>query len=90
VNSPGTDPNTGQPTGILVPKIGYYFNTQAEIDAYITSIGATKINGGNDWYGADLSKSNLYKNPGELAMYKVENSGGYLSGTNPVCDARIR
>lgn len=89
VNSPGTDPGTGAPTGILVDKIGYYFNTQQEIDDYITSIGATKLTG-NDWYGADLSKANLYKNPGELALYKVENSGGYLLTSGPRCDQRIR
>ncbi|QFR55790.1 hypothetical protein JC221_144 [Yersinia phage JC221] len=89
MNAPVPDPNTGATSGILVPKIGYYFATQSEIDAYITSIGATKING-NDWYGADLSKSNLFKNPGELAMYRVENSGGYMSATGPVCDQRIR
>lgn len=81
-------PVTG--TEILVPKIGYYFATQTDIDDYIASIGATKINGANDWYGADLTKSSLFKNPGELNMYRVENSGGYLSGTNPVCDQRIR
>lgn len=90
MNPPVPDPTTGTTTGILVPKIGYYFATQAEIDSYISSIGATKINGGNDWYGADLSKSALYKNPGELAMYRVENSGGYMSASGPVCDQRIR
>lgn len=92
VNPPVTPPEgeVAPPVGILVPKIGYYFTDQAAIDAYIASIGATKINGGNDWYGADLSKSSLYKNSGELNMYRVENSGGYLSGTQPVCDARIR
>nr|QPX73211.1 hypothetical protein [Citrobacter phage vB_Cfr_Xman] len=89
VNSPGTDPGTGEATGILVEKIGYYFATQQEIDDYITSIGATKLTG-NDWYGADLTKANLYKNPGELAMYKVENSGGYLLTSGPRCDQRIR
>ena len=80
----------GESSGILVAKIGYYFDTQAQIDAYIASIGATKINGQNDWYGADLSKSNLFKNPGELAMYRVENSGGYLLLSGPLCDQRIR
>lgn len=81
MNSPNVPTNPdgtpGVSTDILVTKIGYYFANQADIDAYITSIGATKL-AGNDWYGADLSKANLFKNPGELAMYKVENSGGYL------------
>lgn len=83
-------PAEGEPAGILVPKIGFYFATQADIDLYISSIGATKIGGLNDWYGADLTKSDLFKNPGELAMYKVENSGGYLTLAGPKCDPRIR
>jgi len=90
INAPVVDPVTGViPPGILVPKIGYYFNSQQDIDRYIASIGATKINGQNDWYGADLSKSNLYLNPGELAMYRVENSGGYMA-SGPACDPRLR
>ncbi|WP_426770615.1 hypothetical protein [Enterobacter cloacae complex sp. 363J6] len=93
VNSPNVPTNPdgtpGVSTDILVTKIGYYFASQADIDAYIASIGATKL-AGNDWYGADLSKANLFKNPGELAMYKVENSGGYLLTSGPRCDQRIR
>lgn len=93
VNSPNVptnpDGSPGVSTDILVPKIGYYFATQADIDVYIVSIGATKLSG-NNWYGADLTKSGLFKNPGELAMYRVENSGGYLLTTGPRCDQRIR
>lgn len=76
-------------TGILVPKIGVYFPTQSDIDSYITSIGATKLSG-NDWYGADLTKSNLFKRTEELAMYRIENSGGYWTLSGPRCDQRIR
>lgn len=91
INAPVPDPVTGAvPVGILVPKIGYYFSTQAEVDSYIKSIGATKIDGANDWYGADLTKSSLYKHPGELAMYRVENSGGYMTASGARADARLR
>ncbi|QDH49047.1 hypothetical protein PHYNN_258 [Pantoea phage Phynn] len=85
-------PVEGQPpsTAILVPKIGYYFNSQSEIDTYISSIGATKIGGANNWYGADLTKQALFKHPNELAMYRVENSGGALKKSGPVADQRIR
>ncbi|QPI17852.1 hypothetical protein POP12_060 [Pectobacterium phage POP12] len=76
-------------TGILVQKIGTYFDTQSDIDDYIISIGATKLDG-NDWYGADLSKSSLFKHPLELELYQIENSGGYWTEQGARADQRIR
>lgn len=81
--------STEPPVGILVEKIGYYFTSQQEIDEYILSIGATKLNG-NNWYGADLSKSNLFKNPDELLLYKIENSGGILTTQGARINPRTR
>lgn len=89
VNPPDESGEEGSGTNkILVSKIGYYFNSQTEIDAYIDSIGATKLPG-NDWYGADLNKSSLFKHPKELEMYKIENSGGVYSN-KPMSDKRQR
>lgn len=76
------------PVGVLVRKIGHVFSSQQEVDGYIKSIGATKI-GSQDWYGADLSKRNLYKNPREYEMYLAENSGGvWRMVGDPIIDKR--
>ena len=78
--------------GVWCEKIQYCFNSQQELQNYVTSIGSTyysnSITGG--WYGADISLSNLYKNPSlELPMYKAENSGGLYSNGNIYSDERL-
>lgn len=74
-------------TGVWCSKIGYRFANQSELENYVASIGATLLNG-NDWYGADLTKSSLYKTSHELIMYKCENSGGIVSSSVPSIDPR--
>ncbi|ASZ76393.1 hypothetical protein [Proteus phage PM2] len=68
-------------------KIGICFKSQQELTDYVESIGS-KLLPGNDWYGADLSKSNLFKTPHEYKMYQIENAGGTWSKTGPSIDKR--
>lgn len=89
-----TDPNTGQVqdpaltcTGIWSTKIGYCFPNQQALADYVQSIGST-LQADNNWYGADLSKSSLFKNTNELAMYQLENSGATWTKNGPRVDAR--
>lgn len=88
-----TDPITGLPTdpalectGVWSTKIGYCFTSQAELEQYVKDIGSTLI--GNNWYGADLSKSNLFKNSKELELYKLENTGAIWTKSGPKVDNR--
>ena len=53
----------------------------------MASIGATLL-AGNDWYGADLSKSALYKTNIEKDMYTIENCGGIWTPQGPQMDPR--
>lgn len=90
----GTDPITGQPidpettcTGIWSAKIGYCFASQAELQKYVSDIGST-LQPDNNWYGADLSKSNLFKHARELEMYRLENTGAIWTLQGPKVDKR--
>ena len=102
-DDPGTDPITGLPLptppstcslsgGVYSYKIYHCFDSQQDLIDYVTSIGSTyysdSITGG--WYGADLSKSHLFKNPSlEIPMYKAENSGGVYSNGIIYSDERL-
>lgn len=87
------DPNTGEVidpsttcTGVWSTKIGYCFANQQALIDYVNSIGSTLVN--NNWYGADLSKSNLFKNPKELEMYRLENTGAIWTTSGPSVNVR--
>lgn len=88
------DPETGQPkdpslecTGVWSAKIGYCFASQAELQKYVSDIGST-LQSDNNWYGADLSKSSLFKHSRELEMYKLENTGAIWTLSGPKVDKR--
>lgn len=68
-------------------KIGYCFKSQAELEAYVASIGSVLLPG-NQWYGADLSKSHLFKTQHESLMYQIENIGGTWHTSGPRIDPR--
>lgn len=74
---PDAEGNTNQSkcTGLYSPKIGYCFSSQTELQNYVNSIGSELLPN-NDWYGADLSKSNLFKTQYEKSIYEIENAGG--------------
>lgn len=74
---PDAEGNTNQSkcTGLYSPKIGYCFSSQTELQNYVNSIGSELLPN-NDWYGADLSKSNLFKTQYEKSIYEIENVGG--------------
>lgn len=74
-------------TGIWVSKIGVYFSSQNEIENYVKSIGSELLPN-NDWYGADISKSDLFKTSVEKDMYLIENAGGIWKKTGPYIDPR--
>lgn len=89
-----TDPNTGAVTnpkdtcaGVWSDKIGYCFSSQKALEDYVKSIGST-LQSDNNWYGADLSKSNLFKDKNELSMYKLENTGAIWKTSGYKVDAR--
>lgn len=81
------EPPTVPVIGIWVAKIGVYFPTQKDIEDYVTSIGST-LQPNNNWYGADLSKSDLFKSPVENNMYLIENAGGIWRTQGPFIDKR--
>lgn len=89
-----TDPNTGEvkdPSttcgGIWSEKIGYCFPSQQALKEYVESIGST-LQPDNNWYGADLSKKDLFKNSQELEMYRLENTGAIWTLSGPRVDKR--
>lgn len=85
---PEVPPEEGGTTGgVWVSKLGVRFTSQAEVVTYVESIGATLLPG-NDWYGADLSKSALFKTSNEKNMYSVENRGGTWFPAGPRMDSR--
>ena len=69
-------------SGIWCSKLGIYFETQTALTQYVSSIGATLLSN-NDWYGADISKSSLYKTTFEKNMYLIENAGGTWTNNSP-------
>lgn len=78
------DPNSGCKN--WCSKIGYCFSSKAELEEYVKSIGSKMVNG--TWYGADLSKSHLFKTSIEHDMYRIENIGGIWTQEGPQIDAR--
>lgn len=84
-----TPPVEGEvvPTGIFVDKLGIYFTSQQAIQDYVSSIGGTLL-ANNDWYGADLSKKDLFKTSFEENMYLIENCGGIWTQSGPKIDNR--
>lgn len=80
-------PEDGTSQGIWCAKLGIFFITQLDLENYVESIGATLLPG-NDWYGADLSKSVLYKTSIEYDMYRIENCGGVWTSQGPRMDPR--
>lgn len=76
-------------TGIWCSKLGIYFTDTVALSDYIESIGATELPG-QDWYGADIYKSALFKTQFEHSMYLAENAGGTWKGLllPPVIDRR--
>lgn len=73
--------------GVLSKKIGVCFASQQALADYVKSIGST-LQADNNWYGADLSKANLFKRTEELAMYRLENTGATWSRSGPRVDKR--
>lgn len=80
-------PEDGSSQGLFCAKLGIFFISQVDLENYVASIGATLL-AGNDWYGADLSKSALYKTSIEKDMYTIENCGGIWTPQGPQMDAR--
>lgn len=80
-STPYTEPQPVQ-TGVWCSKLGIYFDTQSSLESYVKSIGATLLSG-NDWYGADISKSSLFKKGFEKDMYLIENAGGTYTNNAP-------
>ena len=77
-----TNTEDSTPSGIWCSKLGIYFETQTALTQYVSSIGATLLSN-NDWYGADISKSSLYKTTFEKSMYLIENAGGTWTNNTP-------
>lgn len=83
----GSGDDNSQTQGIWCSKLGIYFSSQSELEEYVSSIGATLLSG-NDWYGADISKSSMYKTSFEKSMYLIENAGGTYTSGEPRINAR--
>lgn len=84
---PAPEEGAPVPSGVWSKKLGIYFESVEAIKAYVSSIGATLLEG-NDWYGADLSKKALFKTSNEVNMYSIENRGGTWHLDGPRIDAR--
>ncbi|QHJ78979.1 MAG: hypothetical protein [Caudoviricetes sp.] len=84
--APETDPPT-QPCALWSSKIGVCFQNQKELTDYVESIGST-LQSDNNWYGADLSKKDLFLSPIEESMYRLENTGATWSKQGPRVDKR--
>lgn len=76
-------------SGLWSTKIGFCFASRAALEAYVTSIGSELLSD-NTWYGADLSKKDLFKTQKEYLMYSLENTGGVWRSTGQhIIDKRL-
>lgn len=86
---PDEEGNTNQSLckGVYSSKLGVCFVSQTALEEYVESIGSELLPN-NDWYGADLSKSDLFKTLHERSMYEIENAGGTWGLTGNRIDKR--